>query len=122
MYAAAAGVAELAGGLFIALGVLGPMFVIATMIVAISVHWPAGYFGQNGGYELALLYALFGLAFAFAGFGAYSIDAVSGLQTFFTPLVDGVVVGAGDHRRSRERRDTPQTRSGACARELTSTI
>jgi hypothetical protein len=42
-----------------------------------------------------LLYALFGLAFAFVGFGAYSIDAVSGLQTFFTPLVDGVVVGLG---------------------------
>jgi len=97
-FAAAAGVSELAGGVLIALGVLGPvgpMFVIAPMIVAISVHWPAGFFGQSGGYELALLYALFGLAFAFVGFGAYSIDALSGLQAFFTPPLEGAAVVLG---------------------------
>ncbi len=98
LFAAAAGGAELLGGLLVALGLfgpVGPMFVIAPMIVAIAVHWPAGFFGQNGGYELALSYALFGVAFAFIGFGAYSIDAVSGLQTLFTPLVDGVAVLLG---------------------------
>jgi putative oxidoreductase len=98
VFAAAAGAAEFVGGLLVAFGLfgpIGPMFVIATMIVAISVHWPAGFFGQNGGYELALLYALFGVAFAFIGFGAYSIDAIGGLQTFFTPLVDGVAVVVG---------------------------
>ncbi len=98
VFAAAAGASELIGGVLVALGLIGPvgpMFVIAPMIVAISVHWPAGFFGQNGGYELALLYALFGVAFAFVGFGAYSIDAVAGLQPFFTPLVDGIAVVLG---------------------------
>jgi putative oxidoreductase len=98
LFAAAAGTSELVGGLLVATGLLGPigpMFVIATMVTAISVHWPAGFFGQSGGYELALLYTLFGLAFAFVGFGAYSIDALGGLTPLFTPLVDGVAVALG---------------------------
>jgi putative oxidoreductase len=98
VFAAAAGASELAGGVLVALGLLGPigpMFVIAPMIVAISVHRPAGFFGQNGGYELALMYALFGVAFAFIGFGAYSLDAVLGLAPHFTPLVDTVAVVLG---------------------------
>jgi len=96
-FAAAAGIAELVGGLLVAVGLLGPigpMLIIATMIVAISVHWPAGFFGQNGGYELPLLYTLFGLAFAFVGFGAYSVDAL-GLTPLYTPLVDGIAVALG---------------------------
>jgi len=98
MFAFAAGAAELVGGVLIALGLLGPigpMLAIATMIVAIAVHAPAGFFGQNGGFELPLAYIGLFLLFAFGGYGAYALDAAFGLATVFTPTMDAAVVGLG---------------------------
>jgi putative oxidoreductase len=79
-----AGVAELCGGLALALGLFTPFaaaVVIATMIVAVlSVHFEKGFFSQNGGYELALVLALSALGVAFAGPGPVSLDAALGLS------------------------------------------
>src|SRR5438477_9035650 len=51
-FAAAAGLAELGGGVLLALGAFGPLgaaLVLSVMIVAIAaVHWPNGIMGQNG--------------------------------------------------------------------------
>jgi len=95
LFATAAAVAEFAGGWLITLGFLGPVgpaLVLATMIVAaVSAHWPKGLFAQNGGYELALLYALIAVGLALTGPGAYSIDAATGLASLWTP---GVAWGA----------------------------
>src|SRR5581483_1245282 len=58
--AAAAGASEFAGGLLIALGLFGPVgpaVVLATMIVAMSVHWQNGLFAMHNGIEMPLLYA-----------------------------------------------------------------
>jgi putative oxidoreductase len=98
-FAAAAGFSELAGGLLVALGLLGPigpMFMIAVMTTAsLSVHAPKGFFAQDGGYELPLVYG--GLAFllAFTGFGVYSLDAAFGLNTLWTPTISWIAVGLG---------------------------
>src|SRR5690349_13788095 len=79
-FAAAAGATEFAGGVLIALGLLGPLgpaMVVSTMIVAIAtVHWQHGVFAQNNGFELPLFYAVSAASLALIGYGAYSIDAL----------------------------------------------
>jgi putative oxidoreductase len=76
--AVTAGMAELVGGLLLALGFLTPFAgaaVVGTMVVAASVHRTNGVWATAGGYELALLYGVVGLALATAGPGEASVDA-----------------------------------------------
>lgn len=98
-YAAAAGFSELAGGLLVAFGLLGPigpMFIIVVMTTAaLTVHVPNGFFGQNNGYELPLVYGGFAFLLAFTGFGAYSLDAVFGLSSVWTPTLSWIFVALG---------------------------
>lgn len=96
LFAAAAGISELIGGLLLVLGFGGPLgslLIIAAMVVAIGVHWENGFFVTGQGYEPALLYVVIALSVAFQGFGAYSIDALIGLHV--TPLVSWAFVGLG---------------------------
>ena len=90
-FAAAAGFSEFLGGLLIAagfLGPIGPVLVLATMIVAVvTVHWPNGLFATANGAELPLVYGAVATAFVFTGPGAYSLDAALGLAGFWTPEV-----------------------------------
>jgi len=83
LFATAAGLSELIGGLLLVLGLagpIGPMLIIATMIVAIgSVHLQHGFFGQNGGYELPLTNIALVFLLAFTGFGGISLDAALGI-------------------------------------------
>ena len=99
LFAASAGVSELLGGVLIALGLggpIGPMFVIAPMVVAIFVvHWPNGFSAAKNGYELPLLYLGFAALFAFVGFGAYSLDAAFGWSAFWTPQLASAAIGLG---------------------------
>lgn len=98
-FAAAAGFSELVGGLLLALGLLGPvgpMLMIAVMTTAaLSVHAPNGFFGQNNGYELPLAYSAIAFVLAFTGFGAFSLDAVFGLNAIWTPAISWIFVGLG---------------------------
>ncbi|HTJ28269.1 MAG TPA: DoxX family protein [Candidatus Limnocylindria bacterium] len=96
LFAAAAGVTEIVGGVLLVLGLggpVGPMLVIASMIVAIGFHAPNGFFVTNQGYEPALLYVLIALSLAFTGFGAYGLDAAIGLHP--SAAIDWAVVGLG---------------------------
>jgi putative oxidoreductase len=98
-FAAAASLAEIAGGLLLALGLLGPVgpaLIISVMIVAaISVHWEHGVFATTNGIEVPLLYATGALALALTGYGAYSLDALLGLQSLWTPAVAWVAIALG---------------------------
>lgn len=81
-HALAAGFVEVGGGLLLAVGLLTPLaaaLVVSVMIVAAAtVHGKNGFFSQNGGYELNLLFAAAALAIAFTGPGAFSLDAAAG--------------------------------------------
>lgn len=106
--AVVAGATELGSGLLLVLGLLTPLAaaaVIGTLLVAGSVHAAKGLWGQNGGYELALLYALIGAALALTGPGAISLDATLGLRTSFGyglgAIVFGVLAGAVVVARAR---------------------
>jgi putative oxidoreductase len=86
--ATVAGLSEVTSGLLIALGLLGPIgpaLMLAVMIVASSLHWKNGWFAATNGIELPLLYGASAIALAFAGYGAYSLDAVFGLTDLWTP-------------------------------------
>ena len=96
--AAIAGTFEFVGGLLIALGLLTPVgaaLIIAVMVTAIgSVHLPKGFWVSDGGFEYNLMILASSAALAFAGPGAYSLDAVDGFPfAGWLPGVVAVVVG-----------------------------
>lgn len=80
-----AGLSEAGAGLLLALGLLTPLAaagIVGTLFVAGSVHWKGGLWGQNGGFELPLLYSVAAVAVAFTGPGRYSLDNLVGLDDF----------------------------------------
>jgi putative oxidoreductase len=98
-FAAVAGLAETLGGLLLAVGLfepVGAMAVIAVMIVAIgSVHWRHGLFATTNGVEVPLLYASAATALILIGPGAYSLDAIFGLVSVWTPALKGLAIALG---------------------------
>src|SRR5712671_3365436 len=86
-FAGAASISEIASGLLVALGFLGPVgpaLMISVMLVAaVTVHW-GNVFAMKNGIELPLLYAVAALVFAFGGYGAYSLDTLFGLANLWS--------------------------------------
>jgi putative oxidoreductase len=99
LFAAMASTAEIAGGLLLALGFLGPIgpaVLVSVMVVAAgSVHWQHGLFSQNNGIEVPLLYATTAALLALTGYGAYSVDAALGLTSIWTTGLSLAVLAAG---------------------------
>ena len=79
-----AALAELGGGLLLALGFLSPLgslAIIGTMLVAIAtVHWPNGFWNAKRGYEFNLTLIAAVVAIGLAGPGTYSFDHAIGLN------------------------------------------
>src|ERR1035437_5754582 len=78
-----AGTSEAGAGVLLALGLFPPLAsaaIIGTLVVAGSVHWAAGLWAQNGGYELPLVYLTGAATLGFTGSGGYSLDNALGLH------------------------------------------
>lgn len=95
LFAFTAGATEVASGLLVALGLFGPIgpaLMLSVMVVAaLAVHWPQGYFAQNNGIELPVIYAVGGVVLALTGPGLWSLDALLGLNALSSP---GIAVAA----------------------------
>jgi putative oxidoreductase len=95
-YGALAAWNEIGSGILIAAGFggpIGPAMLISNMIVAqTTVHAPNGFFAQDGGIELGVVYSAAALVFASTDYGSLSLDAATGLHKklhhpWFTTLV-----------------------------------
>jgi putative oxidoreductase len=97
--ATVAAVSELLAGVLLVTGLfgaVGPMLVLATMTVAVvGVHWRNGFFAANNGYELAFIYAAAAAAIGFAGYGAWSLDAILGITITSLPSIVLGLLGLG---------------------------
>ena len=98
-FATAAAMGEMTSGLLILFGLLGPVgpaLLLAIMLTAaISVHRGHGLFAATNGIEVPLLYATGALALALAGYGSYSVDALIGLDSVWTPSIALITVAMG---------------------------
>jgi putative oxidoreductase len=76
--------AEVLGGIGLAVGLLNPLpsfAILGSMLVAIAlVHRPRGFWVAKGGYEFNLSIIAAIAAIALAGPGTYSLDAVFGIR------------------------------------------
>ena len=97
-----AGLAELAGGLLLALGFATPLaatLIVSVMFVAVAtVHAKNGYFNSSQGFEYNLLLAVAAVSIAIIGAGPVSLDAALGIQDAgpvwgLAALVAGLVGG-----------------------------
>jgi putative oxidoreductase len=111
--------AELLGGLGLALGFLNPLpsFAIAgSMLVAIAlVHLPKGFFNAKGGFEfnLAILAAV--AAVALIGPGAYSLDSALGIHLpepgSLIVMTVLTILGVGSALVTRTPEPAPETKA-----------
>ena len=98
-FAFIAGATEILSGLLIALGLLGPVgpaLMLSVMIVAaFTVHLKNGYFAASNGVEVNVLFSVAAIALAFTGFGQFSVDGVTALESVFTTghAVIGLALG-----------------------------
>ena len=99
LFAVAAGASEIGSGLLMALGLLGPVgpaLMVSVMVVAaISVHAPHGLFAMSNGIEVPLLYGIGAAALTLTGPGLYSLDALLGFASLWTPPVSWAALVAG---------------------------
>ena len=102
LFAGLSVMAELVGGLFLALGMLTPLaaaiLVAQSVVIVIKVHAPSGFWNKSSGIEFPLTLGMGALVLGLTGPGAVSFDAVEGLTPSDTVrivlVIAGIVCGA----------------------------
>jgi putative oxidoreductase len=98
-FAVLSGIAEAAGGLLLALGLLVPLAsaaIIGSMLSALlAVHLKSGFWAYDRGYEYMIVLAGVSAGLAFAGGGAWSLDALLGLGSLSGPIWGSAAVIVG---------------------------
>jgi putative oxidoreductase len=118
-FARLASLTEIGAGVLIATGTggpLGPAMLLATMTVAAgSVHAKNGYWNQNQGYELNVMYALLAVLLSVEDHGALSIDEAIGVREHTRPLYGWLALAAGAAGAAYvlSRRTPPQAQMSA---------
>lgn len=99
LFAAASILAELAGGLALALGIVTPMaaaiLIAQSIVIVFKTHLPNGFFSTQGGVEFPLLMGAGSIAIALLGPGSMSIDGAFGLGFEAGARVGLVLAGLG---------------------------
>lgn len=99
VFALAAGLSEFGGGVLVALGLFGPVgsaLIVSVMLVAmVTVHLKHSFFASTNGIEVPLLYSGTAVALALTGPGAFSLDAILGLEFLGRPQVAWIALAAG---------------------------
>jgi putative oxidoreductase len=94
-FAAASILAELAGGLLLALGFVTPLaaaiLAAQSIVIVFKAHLPKGFFSTRGGLEFPLVLGTAALAIGVLGPGVVSLDAALGL-TFDPGLRIGLAI------------------------------
>ncbi len=92
---------QFVAGLALAVGFLTPIAAAASLVgpmaVVVVQRWSKGFFNVRGGYEFMLSILLIGVALAFTGPGAISVDAALDLTIplpFRLAIVAAAVIGA----------------------------
>ncbi len=97
LFAAVSMLAELAGGLFLAVGFLTPVaaaiLVAQSTVIILHVHLPKGFWSAKGGLEFALQLGVGALVLGLAGRGAASVDGALGLAFGSTTRIELLLVG-----------------------------
>ena len=98
-FAFLAGAGEFGSGVLISLGLLGPigpaLLILVMTVAALAVHVRNGFFVTKNGVEVPAIYATGAFILAFTGPGALSLDALLGLERYWTPgLATAAVVAA----------------------------
>ncbi|MFE5798113.1 DoxX family protein, partial [Streptomyces sp. NPDC056503] len=119
--AIAAGLGEAGGGVLLALGLATPAAGAAAagaMAGAVSVHAPAGFFAQAGGYEYPAFLGFTAAAIGITGAGRYSLDHATGHVldrpwVVATAFLGSAIAAAGGGGRRAPARAAPRAARGA---------
>ena len=97
LFAAVSMLAELLGGLMLAVGILTPaaaaLLLGQSVVIIFKAHWSHGFFSGKGGFEFPLLLAVGALAVGVAGPGQVSLDHLIKLDPTATVRAVLLVIG-----------------------------